>query len=87
MLFRSQLNTGIVAMLMFILVVAPLQTVALADGASTFTGIATTWLGAPGLFTAILLSLASVEISYFAIKRNWVVRMPEVVPQFLQDSF
>lgn len=41
----------------------------------------------PGLFTAILLSLASVEISYFAIKRNWVVRMPDVVLQFLQDSF
>jgi len=83
----NQLSAGIVAMLMFILVVAPLQTVTLADGTSTFTGMSTTWLGAPGLFTAILLSLSSVEISHFAIKRNWVVRMPEVVPQFLQDSF
>lgn len=83
----NQLSTGIVAMLMFIMVVAPIQTVTLADGTSTFTGLNSTWLGAPGLFTAILLSLASVEISYFAIKRNWVVRMPDVVPQFLQDSF
>lgn len=83
----NQLSAGVVAMLMFILVVAPVQTVTLADGTSTFTGLNSTWLGAPGIFTGILLSLASVEISYFAIKRNWVVRMPDVVPQFLQDSF
>lgn len=82
----KQMNAGIVAMLMFLLVAAPVKTVILADG-TTFTGLASTWLASTGLFTSILVSIASVEISHFAIKRNWVVRMPEVVPQFLQDSF
>lgn len=83
----NQMTSGIVAMLMFIMIVAPVQTVVLEDGASTFSGLATSWLGATGIFTAILVSLLSVEISHFCIKRNWVVKMPDVVPSFLQDSF
>ena len=83
----NQMSAGIVAMLMFIMVAAPVQTVVLADGTSTFSGLETIWLGAPGLFSAIIVALLSVEITQFCIKRNWVVKMPDVVPPFLQDSF
>ncbi len=82
----NQMSTGIVAMLMFIMVAAPATAVTLADG-STMTAMDFTWLGATGLFSAILISLLSVEITHLCIKKNWVVRMPDVVPQFLQDSF
>lgn len=83
----NQMTSGIVAMLMFIMVVAPVQALVLADGTTTFNGIDSTFLGAPGLFTAILVSLISVEITNFCIKHNWVIKMPDVVPPFLQDSF
>ena len=83
----NQMTSGIVAMLMFIMVVAPVKVVTLADGTTTFSGLESTWLGAPGLFTAIIVSLLSVEIFNFCIKRNLIIRMPDVVPPFLQDSF
>lgn len=83
----NQMSAGLVAMIMFIMVAAPVETVTLADGASTFSGLPSSFLGAPGLFTAIIVSLLSVEITNFCIKRNWVIKMPDVVPQFLQDSF
>ncbi|MFV0392868.1 MAG: PTS sugar transporter subunit IIC [Coprobacillaceae bacterium] len=83
----KQMSTGIVSMLMFVMVVAPVQTIMMPDGVTTFRGLDFTWLGSAGLFTAIIISLVSVEISHFCIKRNWIIRMPDVVPQFLQDSF
>lgn len=82
----NQMTAGLVAMLMFIMVVAPIQAVTLEDGTSSNV-LNSLWLGAPGLFTAIIVALLSVEITNLCIKRNWVVRMPDVVPQFLQDSF
>lgn len=83
----NQMTGGLVAMIMFIMVAAPVKTVLLADGTSTFAGLDATFLGASGIFTAIIVSLLSVEITNFCIKRNWVIKMPDVVPQFLQDSF
>ena len=83
----NQMQAGITAMIMFLMVVSPATQVTLVDGVTTFSGLDTTFLGAPGMFTAIVISLLSVEISYFCIKRHWVIKMPEVVPTFLQDSF
>ena len=81
------LSNGVTAMLMFIMVVAPVQTVALAGPGTTFQGLGYTFLGATGLFTAIIVALVSVEITRFCEKHNWIVKMPDVVPPFLQDSF
>jgi len=83
----NQLSAGIVSMLMFLMVVAPAKTVVLADGASTFTALDTTLLGGPGLLTAIIVSLLSVEITNFCYKHGWVIKMPDVIPPFLANSF
>ena len=83
----NQMQSGIISMIMFMMVVSPATQLLLADGTTTFTGLDVTFLGAPGMFTAIVIALLSVEISHFCIKRNWVIKMPEVVPTFLQDSF
>jgi PTS system cellobiose-specific IIC component len=40
-----------------------------------------------GIFTAILVSIISVRIAYFCEKKQIAVKMPDVVPQFLADSF
>lgn len=88
----NQLTSGLVSMLSFLLVVAPVQDVVTNtigdDGENViFKGLDFTWLGASGLFTAIIVALLSVEITYLCVRRHWIIKMPDVVPPFLQDSF
>ncbi len=78
---------GINSMLLFLMVAAPATTVTLAGGKTTFTGLDTSALGGVGLFTALIVAILSVRITYFFEKRNIIIKMPDVVPQFLQDSF
>lgn len=82
----SAFSNGITAVLMFLMVVAPFQAIPV-EGGMAYTVLPTAWLGAAGLFTGIIIALVSVEITHICVKNNWVVRMPDVVPQFLQDSF
>lgn len=44
-------------------------------------------LGASGLFTAIIISLISVYIIRFFIKRNMVIKMPDGVPPAIAQTF
>lgn len=75
------------AMILFLMVAAPATTVTLADGTTTFTGLDTSSLGGVGLFAAFLIAIVSVRITYFFEKYHIVLKMPDMVPQFLQDSF
>ncbi len=43
--------------------------------------------GSTGLFTAIIVSLISVEVLRFFIKKNIVIRLPEGVPPAVSNSF
>ena len=44
-------------------------------------------LGSKGLFSAILVALASVRIQKAFAQRNLVIRLPSSVPEIVQDSF
>lgn len=46
-----------------------------------------TWLGTQGVITAILVSIVSVEIIRFCIKKNLVIKMPDSVPEMVSKSF
>lgn len=80
------LVNGITSMLMFLMVAAPAQTVALADGTSKVV-MDTSSLGGTGMFAAILVALVTVRIDWICQKKNIVIKMPDVVPQFLADGF
>lgn len=80
------LSNGVTAMLLFLMVAAPVQTVALAGG-GTFTGLDSANLGAVGMFTAILVSIVSVRVVKLCEEKQIAIKMPDVVPQFLADSF
>ncbi|MGL5042336.1 MAG: PTS sugar transporter subunit IIC [Culicoidibacterales bacterium] len=41
------------------------------------------YLGADGLFTAIIVSLITVEIFHFTEAKNWLVKFPQSVPQMI----
>lgn len=84
---------GIVSVVIFLLVAAPAQTVELssidpATGVNTtMTVLDTTSLGGVGLFTAIIVGLLTVRITKFCQDKKIVIKMPDVVPQFLADAF
>lgn len=44
-------------------------------------------LGATGMFTAIIISILTVEIYRFFVKRNIVFRLPDGVPPAVSESF
>lgn len=87
MLKMQAFVNGVSALILFLLVASPVKTVVLEDGKSTFTGLDTTALGAVGIFAAILIAILSVKLTSFFERHHITIRMPDVVPQFLQDSF
>src|SRR5206468_6562448 len=44
-------------------------------------------LGSKGLFTAILIAVASVRVQKFFTDRNLVIKLPASVPAIVYDSF
>lgn len=83
---------GITSLVIFLMVAAPAETVVLAEidpstgTNATMTVLDTTSLGGIGLFTAIIVGLLTVRVTKFFQDKNIVIRMPDVVPQFLADA-
>ncbi len=55
--------------------------------AGTFTGVPTTYMGALGVFAAIIIGILTVEIYRFFVRRNWTIKLPENVPPMVANSF
>ena len=45
------------------------------------------WLGSRGLFVAILVGILITRLYGFIVKKNWVIKMPDGVPPFVEKSF
>ncbi len=82
----SNLASGVVTLILFLMVASPVQSVTLEDG-STMSALNTTWLGGSGLFTALIIPLVAVRIMKFCQEHHIAIKMPEAVPQFLSDAF
>ena len=83
---KGEVANGFVAMFLFLMVCAPVQTVELADG-STMNALDTSFLGGTGLFPALILPIIVVRIIKFCQDHNVTIKMPDSVPPFLADSF
>lgn len=94
----SGLNAAIVSTTVFLLICAPTTTAvltsAISEGANTndllaqaASFIPTTYLGAKGIFTAIIVSIGCVEIMRVMLKKNIRFKMPEGVPPAIASSF
>ena len=44
-------------------------------------------LGTVGIFTAIIMAIFSVQLYRLCIKRNWIIKMPEEVPEGVSRAF
>ncbi|MDO4543167.1 MAG: PTS transporter subunit EIIC [Clostridia bacterium] len=78
---------GITALACFLVTASPVTTYVLADGTTTVTALNTESLGAVGMFVAIIIGLVSVQITNLFVKKKLIIKMPDVVPPFLQDAF
>ena len=54
---------------------------------SKFTGVPTQYLGALGVFTAIVVGIVSVEIYRLIIQKKIVIKLPENVPPMVSQAF
>jgi len=58
-----------------------------AVGEGSVTAIPLTNLGASGMFTAIIIALAVIEINHFFIKKKIVIKLPDSVPPNVAAPF
>jgi len=56
-------------------------------GGITEDGISIAYLGATGIFVAIIAGLLTVEITRLLINKKIYIRLPESVPEMVGDSF
>lgn len=84
---KGEILNGINCLIIFLIVAAPVQTVTLADGTTTLTCMDTSFLGATGMFVAIIIAVVVTKITKLCRDKKIYLRMPSAVPQFLQDSF
>lgn len=92
----KELSTAIISLIMFLIIAAP---AAPAYMASSLAGVSdlsqvmpvnalnTTYLGSGGLFVAIVIGLLSTEITRFCQDKKLVIKMPDVVPPAVSESF
>lgn len=78
-------QNGFTSLICYFLVSVPLQVVQV--GESTMTAINFDNFGSTGLFTAIIIALISVRVSKFIVDHNWIIRMPDVVPEGILNGF
>ena len=57
------------------------------SGEVSVSAIPLTDLGASGMFTAIVVALAVIEINHLFIKNHWVIKLPEQVPPNVAAPF
>lgn len=80
------IQSGLMGMLVFLMVCSPLS--ANENGVlQAVSSISISYLGAQGLFVAIIIGIFSVKITHFCEKKNIVIKMPDSVPPFLAEAF
>lgn len=58
-----------------------------AEGAAAASAIATGFLGAKGLFTAMIIGLIGGRLFVLAVEKKWVIKLPDSVPPNVSASF
>lgn len=89
------LMNGATAMIVFLMTVAPQQTVLTgmtnAEGVfeqiGSFSGLDITYLGSQGLFVAMIVAVVCVEVTRFCINKKIIVRMPDMIPPAMGEAF
>ncbi|MFV0395748.1 MAG: PTS sugar transporter subunit IIC [Coprobacillaceae bacterium] len=76
---------GIAALVSFLIVTPLAQIVTKED--TIVTAISMDWLGAKGLFVAMIVGCIAALLFIQFMKKGWVIKMPEGVPPMVSQSF
>ncbi|MBS5111793.1 MAG: PTS sugar transporter subunit IIC [Coprobacillus cateniformis] len=76
---------GLTALMSF-LIVTPLAQIMTKDD-KVVTAISLDWLGARGLFVAMIVGIVASLLFILFTKKGWVIKMPEGVPPMVSQSF
>lgn len=79
---KHALNTGLISLISFLLL-TPINTSAV-EGASFLDF---DFLGAKGVFVALIVGLVTVKIMKFFVEKNFTIKMPNGVPTMVTNSF
>ena len=92
----SPMNGGILAVFAFFMTIPELTwtdgAMGVVTGETTINGLTVggdslARLSTSGLFTAIIMSVLAVQLYRLCVKRQWVIKMPEAVPEGVSRSF
>lgn len=78
---KDPLSTGLISVACFILLGA------LSRDNPDVASWVTNFLGAQGIFIALVVGLIAPEIYFAVVRKNWVIRMPEQVPPAVTRGF
>lgn len=78
---KDPLSTGLISVASFIVLGA------LVRENEVVASWVTNFLGAQGIFIAIIVGLITPEIYFFVVKKNWVIKMPDTVPPAVSKGF
>lgn len=57
------------------------------DKTGTFSGMALDFIGAKGVFAALIVGIATTEAYRYFVRKNLVIKMPEGVPPMVSQAF
>lgn len=79
------ITSGICSIVCFLLVACPLHVVTVDETSMTVINLDN--MGSTSMFVAMVIGFLSVRITKFAVDHHWVIRMPDVVPEGILNSF
>lgn len=78
---KDALSTGLISVASFILLGA------LARNNEAVASWVTNFLGAQGIFIALIVGLVTSEIYFAVVRKDWVIKMPDTVPPAVAKGF
>lgn len=88
---RNDFLAPIILSVASFLLMIPAQTVKTvvegSDKAGSFSGVPTDFLGAKGVFAALVIAIVTVELYRFFVRKKLVIKMPEGVPSMVSQAF
>lgn len=81
---KNAIVTGLISIFAFMLLTPYTRT---GEGFTAVTAVPFDYLGAKGMFVALIVGFLVAKIVGTAYKKNWTIKMPESVPPFVTNSF
>lgn len=81
---KNGLQAALIALLSF-LIITPMGNFKM--GKNIVQAIPVQWLGAQGLFAAIIIGVLATRLYIFIVDKHWTIKMPAGVPPMIADSF